>query len=82
MSVDLQQTTRRYIPEEDTLQSHRCENLKSYEEIIDGSVGFEVLTAVITKSSVFWDHSIASIFRVEQPTRRKKGEIAWLTLRP
>jgi hypothetical protein len=23
-------TTRRYIPEDDTLQNHRCENLKSY----------------------------------------------------
>jgi hypothetical protein len=25
-----QGTTRRHIPEEDTLQNHRCENLKSY----------------------------------------------------
>jgi hypothetical protein len=24
-------TTRRHIPEDDTLQNHRCENLKSYE---------------------------------------------------
>jgi hypothetical protein len=24
-------TTRRHIPEEDTLQNHRCENLKSYK---------------------------------------------------
>jgi hypothetical protein len=23
-------TTRRHIPEEDTFQNHRCENLKSY----------------------------------------------------
>jgi hypothetical protein len=23
-------TTRRHIPEDDTLQNHRCENLKSY----------------------------------------------------
>jgi hypothetical protein len=28
-----QRTTRRHIPEEDTLQNHRCENLKSYEFI-------------------------------------------------
>jgi hypothetical protein len=27
-------TTRRHIPEEDTLQNHRCENLKSYKKII------------------------------------------------
>jgi hypothetical protein len=26
-----QRTTRRHIPEEDTLQNHRCENLKSYK---------------------------------------------------
>jgi hypothetical protein len=25
-----QRTTRRHIPEENTLQNHRCENLKSY----------------------------------------------------
>jgi hypothetical protein len=30
-SVDTQRTTRRYIPEEDTLHNHRCENLKSYK---------------------------------------------------
>jgi hypothetical protein len=27
-----QRTTRRHIPEEDTLQNHRCETLKSYKE--------------------------------------------------
>jgi hypothetical protein len=30
MSVHLQQTTRRYIPEDRTLYNHRCDNLKSY----------------------------------------------------
>jgi hypothetical protein len=29
-SVDTQRTARRYIPEADTLHNHRCENLKSY----------------------------------------------------
>jgi hypothetical protein len=28
-SVDFQRTTRRYIPEDDTLHNHRYENLKS-----------------------------------------------------
>jgi hypothetical protein len=28
--VVTQQTTRRYIPKDDTLHNHRCENLKSY----------------------------------------------------
>jgi hypothetical protein len=32
-SVDTQQTTRHYIPEDDTLYIHRCENLKSYMEM-------------------------------------------------
>jgi hypothetical protein len=27
-----QRITRRHIPEEDTLQNHRCENLKSYKD--------------------------------------------------
>jgi hypothetical protein len=30
MSVDIQRTTRRYIPEDGTLHNHRCENLGSY----------------------------------------------------
>jgi hypothetical protein len=29
-SVETQRTTRRYIPEDDTLHNHRSENLKSY----------------------------------------------------
>jgi hypothetical protein len=29
-SVETQRTTRRHIPEDDTLQNHRSENLKSY----------------------------------------------------
>jgi hypothetical protein len=28
--VEPQRTTRRHIPEDDTLHNHRCENLKSY----------------------------------------------------
>jgi hypothetical protein len=30
-----QRTTRRHIPEEDTLENHRCENLKSYRQQVD-----------------------------------------------
>jgi hypothetical protein len=33
-SVDTQRTTWRHIPEVDTLPNHRCENLKSYIQII------------------------------------------------
>jgi hypothetical protein len=29
-AVATQRTTRRHIPEDDTLHNHRCENLKSY----------------------------------------------------
>jgi hypothetical protein len=29
-SVETQRTTRRHIPEDDTLHNYRCENLKSY----------------------------------------------------
>jgi hypothetical protein len=32
-SVELQRTTRRYIPEDRTLHNHRCENIKSYMKI-------------------------------------------------
>jgi hypothetical protein len=30
-SIDIERTTRRYIPEDSTLHNHRCENLKSYK---------------------------------------------------
>jgi hypothetical protein len=30
MSVEIQRTTRRHIPEDDTLHNHRCGNLKFY----------------------------------------------------
>jgi hypothetical protein len=35
--VDFQRTTRRYIPEDNTLYSNRCENLKSYFSVEAGS---------------------------------------------
>jgi hypothetical protein len=34
-SVNTQRTTRRYIPEDDTLHDHRCGNLKSYNLTFD-----------------------------------------------
>jgi hypothetical protein len=37
-------TTRRHIPEDDTLQNHRCENLKSYNsDIIVAQNGIDAL---------------------------------------
>jgi hypothetical protein len=33
-SVETERTTRRHIPEDDTLQNHRCENLKSYRDVM------------------------------------------------
>jgi hypothetical protein len=46
-SVASQQTTRRHIPEDDTLHNHRCETLKSY---IKTNLGFktESYTKTIT----------------------------------
>jgi hypothetical protein len=32
--ADFRRTTRRYIPEDRTLHSHRCENLKSYSSVV------------------------------------------------
>jgi hypothetical protein len=37
-SVATQQTTRRHIPEDDTLHNHRCGNLKSYTLLINFTV--------------------------------------------
>jgi hypothetical protein len=38
-SVDFQRITPRYIPEDNTVHNHRCENLKSYKDrlICDGA---------------------------------------------
>jgi hypothetical protein len=50
--------TRRNIPENGILYSHRREHLKSYIEDVYGSdylVRFEVFTAVTMKNAVFWD---------------------------
>jgi hypothetical protein len=33
-SVDFQRTTRRYTPEDSILHNHRCENLKSNQNIV------------------------------------------------
>jgi hypothetical protein len=33
-SVDVQWTTRRYIPEDGTLHNHRCENPKFYTDAV------------------------------------------------
>jgi hypothetical protein len=62
ISVGFQRTTQRYIPEDRTLQNHRCENLRSYMWIVvywvrekiydwllmedDVNVGLDVLLAV------------------------------------
>jgi 3-polyprenyl-4-hydroxybenzoate decarboxylase len=46
-SVATQQTTRRHIPEDDTLHNHRCENLKSYndddEDVEVTSASYQIL---------------------------------------
>jgi hypothetical protein len=63
MSVDIQRTTRRCIPEDSTLHNHRCENLKSYgtyninialkREISHGSKTFldSVMEMALSRSS-------------------------------
>jgi hypothetical protein len=50
-SVDFQWTTRRHIPEEDTLQNHRCENLKSYHDHVvqDGAQWRAFLDTVVNR---------------------------------
>jgi hypothetical protein len=66
-----QRTTRRHIPEDDTLHNHRCENLKSYirpfcnllglrwleyvKRNVDICVRFEIIKMLIVQTPVFWD---------------------------
>jgi hypothetical protein len=42
-----QWTTRRHIPEDDTLHNHRCENLKSYKLIQSASSHLNYLTSIL-----------------------------------
>jgi hypothetical protein len=76
MSVDFQQTTQRYIPEDRTLYNHLCENLKSYLELIKLQIDcvhrppiekhcYERLTFIerlrLLKVIVFWDMTLYSL---------------------
>jgi hypothetical protein len=51
--VPTYQITRHYIKEDDNLNVCRRKNLKSQN--INLYVGFEILTAVVMKSYIFWD---------------------------
>jgi hypothetical protein len=52
-SVQTQWTTRRHIPEDDTLHNHGCENLKSYNRIFLGLSGeLFLIIVVIIKQNV------------------------------
>jgi hypothetical protein len=60
-SVASQQTTRRHIPEDDTLHNHRCENLKSYKyllllgKLMKESIMLQTWTTLIkTALNSFW----------------------------
>jgi hypothetical protein len=51
--VETQRNTRRHIPEDDTLQNHRCENLKSYEVRI---VSYVLMYQFLTSNQKSHDH--------------------------
>jgi hypothetical protein len=50
-SADTKRTTRRHIPEDDTLNNHRCETLKSYESISDCREQSRIILLLIYKLS-------------------------------
>jgi hypothetical protein len=59
-SVETQRTTRRYIPEDGTLHNHRCENLKSYNEVkfwehVDQSRRFDTRSSILKVRSIYYD---------------------------
>jgi hypothetical protein len=49
--VATQRTTRRHIPEDDTLRNHRCENLKSYKFTIIWEVHTAYTSGLNSKAS-------------------------------
>jgi hypothetical protein len=57
-SVETQRTTRRRIPEDDTLQNHRCENLKSYRDKAFGKYMYPTLEC----TSLFFTTEFELIF--------------------
>jgi hypothetical protein len=62
-SVDLRETTQRYNPRDRIIHCDRCEHLKSDNNLI---LGFEVLTAVVMKSSIFWHITSCSSLKVNR----------------
>jgi hypothetical protein len=57
-SIEFQRTTLRYIPEASTLHNHRCDNLKSYTEVVKlGGYGFMHVKAatLLLFSKNFWE---------------------------
>jgi hypothetical protein len=52
-SVDLQRTTRRYIPDDSTLHNHRCKNLKSCILNLGGKVA-RVPPGLCKMSNTLW----------------------------
>jgi hypothetical protein len=51
---DTHRTTRRHIPEDDTLHNHRCENLKSYSINFGLLVGIQLQTFLTIGSDGEW----------------------------
>jgi hypothetical protein len=73
-----QRTTRRHIPEEDTLQNHRCENLKSY--IINRIIflnNINRLVCVIRCNVFLWRHKLNFVIEF-RPTSCLKRFIMWM----
>jgi hypothetical protein len=58
MSVDTQWTTQRYIPEYGNFHNHRCENLKSYEQVLVSALRTGHFLRAVVKTGAYSGLSI------------------------
>jgi hypothetical protein len=83
-SVETQRTTRRHIPEDETLHNHRCENLKSYiKETCFAS--FELATGNYEPNETCYTCSEASVgnlwlWHLCDPAKRNLLNVLWTTV--
>jgi hypothetical protein len=77
-SVDFQRTARCYIPEDGTLQNHRCENLKSYQVDSSSSVFHHSIYALKQRRSLLrchprWNTKPLSVWETCNPWHTPTG---------
>jgi hypothetical protein len=77
-SVETQRTTRRHIPEDDTLHNHRCEHLKSYKNFPDYLIDYKLKEGFLSMQLVV--REFRNTFKAAYYIRNTSNEkVIWKT---